>query len=149
MADRIKLGSHLSPLIRRERTGSMLPNVAIISRPTKMRSTLLEDPSSPFNDPAAARRRHELAAEARRLARRRMIAQAVARRSRENDRGLRDEASDQLFRRARRKATRVGLVFHQAIEALWAAGGFDEALAIFREHKREHERRLSHFARTY
>jgi hypothetical protein len=30
---------------------------------------------------------------------------------------------------------------------LWAAGGFDEALAIFREHKREGASRLSRFAR--
>jgi hypothetical protein len=126
----------------------MLPNVAIISRPASSRSATSSEPSLPSSDQASARRRFELAAEARRLARRRMIAEAVARRSRENDRGLRDDASAQLFRRARRKATRFGLVFHHAIEDLWAAGGFDEALAIFREHKREHARRLSQFVRS-
>ncbi len=126
----------------------MLPNVAIVSRPAAPRTAPSGEPSFLLSDQAAARRRLELAAEARRLARRRMIAEAVAHRSHENDRGLRDEASAQLFRRARRKATRMGLVFHQAIEKLWAAGGFDEALAIFREHKREHARRLSRLARS-
>ncbi len=121
----------------------MLPNVAIISRSENSRFTPSNNPSSASSELAAARRRNELAAEARRLARRRMIAEAVARRSRENDRGLRADASAQLFRRARRKATRFGLVFHHAIEDLWAAGGFDEALAIFREHKQEHAQRLS------
>ncbi len=126
----------------------MLPNVAIPPRPADLRSSPSGDlTSSPFSSDSANRRRLELAAEARRLARRRMIAEAVASRTRENDRGLRADASAQLFRRARRKATRFGLVFHQAIEALWAAGGFDEALAIFREHKREGASRLSRFAR--
>jgi hypothetical protein len=120
----------------------MLPNVAIISRNESSRSTFSSEPSSPGFD-QSARRRAELAAEARRLARRRTIAEAVAHRSHENDRGLRADASEQLFRRARRKATRVGLVFHHTIEDLWAAGGFDEALTIFREHKREQARRLS------
>ena len=85
----------------------------------------------------------KLAAEARRLARRRLIAVAVARRTRENDRALPGDASSRLSHRAKRKATRLGLVFHRAIEALWEAGGFDEALAIFREHKNELARRAS------
>ncbi len=124
----------------------MLPNVAIISRPSGVHAAPSGDPLSATSEQIAERRRLELAAEARRLARRRMIADAVARRTRENARGLRADASAQLFQRTRRKATRFGLVFHQAIEDLWAAGGFDEALAIFREHKREHERRLSRLA---
>ncbi len=126
----------------------MLPNVAIISRPAGPRISHAGDPSFSTSDQAGARRRFELAAEARRLARRRMIAEAVALRSRENDRGLDNGASVQLLQRTKRKANRVGLNFHQTIEALWAAGGFDEALAIFREHKREHARRLSRFAGT-
>jgi hypothetical protein len=125
----------------------MLPNVAIISRPAGPRDTSHVNPSQIPADLPDARRRAELAAEARRLARRRLIADTVARRSRENDRGLRADASAQLFRRAKRKATRLGLVFHRSIEALWEAGGFDEALAIFREHKSEYARRGSRFAR--
>ncbi len=126
----------------------MLPNVAIISRPAAPPGSF-PDPSKELAESPTARRRAELAAEARRLARRRLIADTVARRSQENDRGLRDDASAQLFRRAKRRATRLGLVFHRSIEALWEAGGFDEALAIFREHKSEHARRTSRFARTH
>ncbi len=121
----------------------MLPNVAIISRPAGP----MADASPDLPDSPTALRRAELAAEARRLARRRLIADTVARRSQENDRGLRDDASAQLFRRAKRRATRLGLVFHRSIEALWEAGGFDEALTIFREHKSEYARRTSRFAR--
>jgi hypothetical protein len=123
----------------------MLPNVAIISRPAGPPGV----PSSTASaDPLASRRRIELAAEARRLARRRLIADAVARRSRENDRALPNDASSRLSYRAKRKATRLGLVFHRAIQALWEAGGFDEALAIFREHKSEYARRAQRFARS-
>jgi len=125
----------------------MLPNVAIISRAAGPRGTPHVDPSPVSVDILAARRRAELAAEARRLARRRLIADVVARRSRENDRGLRADASAQLFRRAKRKATYLGMVFHRSIEALWAADGFEEALAIFREHKTERARRVSKLAR--
>jgi hypothetical protein len=119
----------------------MLPNVAIVSRPAG-------PPSTDSAERIAARRRLELAAEARRLARRRLIADAVALRSRENDRALPGEASSLLSHRAKRKATRLGLVFHRAIQTLWEAGGFDEALAIFREHKSEYARRTERFARS-
>ena len=122
----------------------MLPNVAIISR----LAGPIADTTPDLADSRTARRRVELAAEARRLARRRLIADTVARRSRENDRGLRDDASARLFRRAKSRATRLGLGFHRSIEALWEAGGFDEALIIFREHKNEYARRGSRFART-
>jgi hypothetical protein len=117
----------------------MLPNVAIVSRPAGPPVTVTSSPESV--NITAERRRAELAAEARRLARRRLIADAVARRSRENDRALPGEASSRLSHRAKSKATRLGLVFHRAIQALWEAGGFDEALAIFREHKTEYARR--------
>jgi hypothetical protein len=124
----------------------MLPNVAIVYRPS---GPITSSSSSTHGvaDPNT-RRRVELAAEARRLARRRLIADAVARRSRENDRALPGDASTRLSVRARRKATRLGLVFHRAIEALWIAGDFDEALAIFREHKTEHARHASRLVRS-
>lgn len=122
----------------------MLPNVAIISRPAGPNIAPLASPE----ELQASSRRAALAAEARRFARRRLIAEAVARRSRENDRALPSEASSLLSRRAKRKATRLGLVFHRAIETLWEAGGFDEALAIFREHKTEYARRTSQLARS-
>ncbi|WP_435008593.1 hypothetical protein P12x_005801 [Tundrisphaera lichenicola] len=119
----------------------MLPNVAIISRPAgpaaRTQSTA----------PSTDRRIVELTAEARRLARRRSIAEGVASRSRINDRGLGGEASALIFRRAKRRATRLSLVFHRAIQTLWEAGAFDEALAIFREHKAELARRGSRVAR--
>lgn len=115
----------------------MLPNVAIVCRPAGPIAV---------TDPASTRRLG-LAVEARRVARRRLIAEAVARRSRENDRSLSLEASTRLSVRARTRATRLGLVFHRAIEALWAAGGFDEALVIFREHKASSTRRASRLAR--
>jgi hypothetical protein len=121
----------------------MLPNVAIISRPAGPSPR----PQSAAELPAD-RRKAELAAEARRLARRRSIAEEVARRSRLNDRGLRGDASTLIFRRAKRRATRLSLVFHRAIEALWGAGGFDEALTIFREHKSELNHRASRIARS-
>ncbi len=114
----------------------MLPNVAISAR--------LPGAPSPMDSPnfalgageqAAERRRASLAAEARRIARRRSIAEAVALRSRVNDRNLPGDAPAHLFQRAKRKTTRLSLVFHRTIESLWEAGGFDEALAIFRESK--------------
>ena len=48
----------------------------------------------------------------------------------------------------KRRATRLSLVFHRSIEALWEAGGFDEALAIFREHKSEYARRGPRYLRS-
>ena len=85
------------------------------------------------NEQSAARRRAVLATEARRIARRRAVAQAVAVRSRHNDRGLAADASVHLAERASRKTTRLSLGFHRTIELLWEAGGFDEAMAIVRE----------------
>ena len=118
----------------------MLPNVAIISRP-----------AGPAPRRPSTRRRSRRPDRREGRAGRRgpppgpppLIAEVVARRSRVNDRGLRGDASALLFRRAKRRATRLSLVFHRAIEALWEAGGFDEALAIFREHKSELARRAS------
>ncbi len=122
----------------------MIPNIAIISRPAGVPTDL--HPSRAGVEPMLSHRRAELAAEARRLARRRSIAEAVARRSRVNDRGLRGEASALIFRRAKRRATRLRLVFHRAIESLWEVGGFNEAQAIFRDHKAELARRATRTA---
>ncbi len=82
-----------------------------------------------------------LAHEARRVARRRSVAAGVARRGADNDRGLPQDASAQISERARKRASRLGVVFHRAIESLWSLGEFDEALTIFREHKADLARR--------
>ena len=105
----------------------MLPNVAIIAH-----DNLTLDPLT---------RQAALAIEARRVARRRSVAAGVARRGRTNDRGLSPAASTEITDRARRRANRLSLVFHRTIESLWSAGEFDEALAIFREHKADLARR--------
>lgn len=109
----------------------MLPNVAIVAHLGS------RSPSEPFS------RKTALAVEARRAARRRSVAEGVARRGRANDRGLPELASVQISERARRRASRLSLVFHRAIESLWSAGEFDEALSIFREHKAELARRAT------
>ncbi len=110
----------------------MIPNVAIAARPTSPRSVF--EPVS---------RKTALAHEARRVARRRSVAEGVARRGRTNDRNLPELASAQISERAHKRASRLGVVFHRAIESLWSAGEFDEALAIFREHKADLTRRAS------
>ena len=93
--------------------------------------------------PAAPSRKNALAHEARRVARRRSVAAGVARRGQANDRGLSPAASTEISERARRRASRLSLDFHRAIESLWNAGEFDEALAIFREHKADLTRRTA------
>ena len=108
----------------------MLPNVAITSRSLSTPAAL--DPLS---------RQAALAVEARRVARRRSVAAGVARRGQTNDRGLSPAASSEIIERARRRASRLSLEFHRTIESLWSAGEFDEALAIFREHKADLARR--------
>ncbi len=109
----------------------MLPNVAIISRPAQGSNHSLPHSRVPA-----------LAAEARRLARR-SIAEGVARRGIEDARGLGPDASARIAERSKLRATRLAPVFHRAIESLWEAGGFDEALAIFREHKSDRARRAA------
>lgn len=125
----------------------MLPNVVMDDRagtpsasrgPHQMDSLIV---ALGAGEQVESRRCASLAAEARRIARRRWVAEAVAVRSRRNDRGLAGEASEHLFERARRKTTRLSLGFHRAIESLWEAGGFDEALAIVRESKASPEPR--------
>ncbi len=81
-------------------------------------------------------RRLALAREARRLSRRRAVALAVASRCRRiaelSD--ARQGASD-VAARALRRASTLHIRFHRTLDALVAAGGFDEALAIVRERK--------------
>ena len=105
----------------------MIPNVAMTPR---------------FSFETASRKT-ALAHEARRVARRRSVAEGVAHRGRTNDRGLPESASAEISERARKRASRLSLVFHRAIESLWSAGEFDEALTIFREHKADLARRTS------
>ena len=119
----------------------MLPNVAIAARLPGHHAAARPLHSGP--ESMLSRRRADLATEARRLARRRSVAEGVARRGLENDRGLPGDASALISERARRRATRLRLVFHRAIESLWEAGGFDEALVIFREHKADIARRAA------
>ncbi len=99
--------------------------------------------ASPLSALEATTRTTVLAHEARRVARRRSVAAGVARRGQTNDRGLTPAASTEITERARRRASRLSLVFHKAIESLWTAGEFDEALTIFREHKADLTRRTA------
>ena len=110
----------------------MLPNVANLACLTPSRSAL--DPVS---------RHAQLAHEARRVARRRSVAEGVVCRGQANDRGLPLAASTEISERARRRASRLSLEFHRTIESLWSAGDFDEALTIFREHKADLARRTA------
>jgi len=89
-------------------------------------STVRIDPAHP--------RRVALTSEARRLARRRAIALAIAARCRK----LADEAIDPepaitVASRAMRRASGLHVRYHRTLDALVDAGGFDEAIAIVRE----------------
>lgn len=118
----------------------MIPNVAILSQPRADRPSTH---STSTNQQVASRHRTAaLAAEARRVGRRRSIAERVAQRSQFNDRRLPDEASLQISKRAKRRASRLGLAFHRAIESLWGSGDFNEAISIFREYQSELRRRV-------
>jgi hypothetical protein len=81
-------------------------------------------------------RRVLLACEARRLSRRRAVALAVASRCRRISEysDARRGASD-VAARAMRRASSLHIRFHRTLDALVAAGGFDEALQIVREKK--------------
>lgn len=111
----------------------MLPNV-VLSESLKL------SPSEPS-------RRQVLAHEARRIARRRSVATGVARRGRSNDRNLPDDASAAITQRAIRRASLLGIAFHRTIDSLWAAGEFDEAMAICRDHQADLSRRSTNPAR--
>jgi hypothetical protein len=79
-------------------------------------------------------RRETLAAEARRLSRRRAVTLAVAARCREiAEQAIDQEAAILISTRALKRATDLHIRFHRALDALVASGGFDEAIAIVRE----------------
>jgi hypothetical protein len=96
-------------------------------------------PSPPASARAVAERiaarQAALAAEARRLSRRRAAAEAVAARCICGARGLPADIAGALALRASRRAAGLHLRFHRAIDALVAAGGFDEAIQILRDRR--------------
>ncbi len=90
------------------------------------------DPAHAANSPRLAL----LSTEARRLARRRAMALAVAARCRH----IAEQAFDpcaaiEVSTRAMKRASRLHMRFHRTLDSLVAAGGFDEALAIVRERR--------------
>jgi hypothetical protein len=95
-----------------------------------------ESSLSPTRIDPAHPRRDMLTSEARRLARRRAAALAVAARCRR----FAAEAIDPhpamtVSDRAMRRAAGLHVRFHRTLDALVDAGGFDEALAIVRERR--------------
>jgi hypothetical protein len=95
-------------------------------------SPIRVDPAHPSIPP----RRDLLSSEARRLARRRAMALAVAARCRRiAEESFDPEAAITVSTRAMKRASRLHVRFHRTLDSLVAAGGFDEALAIVRERK--------------
>ncbi len=77
-----------------------------------------------------------LADEARRLARRRSVALAVAARCRKiATQAIQPEFAETVASRATRRATVLHVRFHRTLDALVAAGGFDDAMTIVRNRK--------------
>jgi hypothetical protein len=89
--------------------------------------TLPPSPSSPSPE-SLARRQSQLADEARRLGRRRLLVEAAALRSR---RPGPDWSTESIG--PGRDVVAARLQFHRAIDALVAAGGFEEAIRIVRQ----------------
>ena len=83
----------------------------------------------------AVLRRAELVNEARRLLQRRTVAMAVAARCRAGARRIPDDGAEVVAMRAMRRAAVLHLRFHNTLDALVNAGGFDEAMGILRERK--------------
>lgn len=89
-------------------------------------STVRIDPAHP--------RRVALTSEARRLARRRAVALAVAARCRRfAEEAIDPEPANAVATRAMRRASGLHMRFHRTLDALVDAGGFDDAIAIVRE----------------
>jgi hypothetical protein len=80
-------------------------------------------------------RRAELVSEARRLLRRRTTTMALAARCRAGSRRLSFDAAEVVATRAMRRAAALHLRFHNTLDALVAAGGFDEAIGILQERR--------------
>ena len=101
-----------------------------------------ETSSSPFRTDLAHAssedppRRVVLADEARRLARRRAVALAVAARCRQiAAQAIQPAAAETVAGRAMKRATVLHVRFHRVLDALVAAGGFDDAITIVRDRK--------------
>ena len=96
-------------------------------------STIRTDLAHPMADPIVLRKA-VLAAEARRLARRRTIALAVASRCRQiATEAIQPEIAETVAGRALKRATTLHVRFHRTLDALVAAGGFDDAMTIVRD----------------
>ena len=101
-----------------------------------MRETCLTPIRLDLAHPAIPPRLALLSTEARRLARRRAMALAVAARCRRIAEDAFDPcAAITVSARAMKRASRLHMRFHRTLDSLVAAGGFDEALAIVRERK--------------
>lgn len=93
--------------------------------------------SAHFGADRVTQRRAFLADEARRLSRRRTVALAVAARCRKiADVAIQPEAAQTVSSRAMRRASTLHIRFHQTLDALVSAGGFDEAMTIVRDRRR-------------
>ncbi|MDB5352515.1 MAG: hypothetical protein JWN86_3762 [Planctomycetota bacterium] len=98
-------------------------------------STIRTDLAHPAPDPIS-QRKAVLATEARRLVRRRAVALAVAARCRRiATQAIQPEIAETVAGRAMRRATVLHVRFHRTLDALVAAGGFDDALKIVRDRK--------------
>jgi hypothetical protein len=98
-----------------------------------MNAPHLPFPGGPSPDAFAARRRSELAREARCLSRRRQAAEAVAARCLRGDRPSDPDQAARIARKALRRAALLRSRFHRVLDALVNVDGFDEALRAFRE----------------
>lgn len=102
-----------------------------------------ETSSSPFRTDVAHAsnndgppRRVVLADEARRLARRRAVALAVAARCRQiASHAIQPYAAETVASRAMKRATVLHVRFHRVLDALVDAGGFDDAIMIVRDRR--------------
>ncbi len=88
--------------------------------------------SAPDGPPLA-----ELTCEARRLGRRRLIAESVAARSRRGERGLWGDSGEVIALRAASRASRLHVRFLRVIETMWLFGHHREARSLLHAHRRE------------
>lgn len=86
--------------------------------------------------PTDRRRLTHLVSEARRLARRRVLLESACLPAGQRVPSRRADPPDLARRRAQR-STRLLVAFHHALDRLWAAGGYDEALEVFRAYRAE------------
>lgn len=97
---------------------------------------------TPFSKPDVAPNRHgpmptaALVAEARRLRRRQLAAEALAMRCVPGRHGLPPAAAERVRRHALERAGRLQSRFLRAIDSLVLADAFEDAMAVLREHRR-------------